>query len=307
MDPKEILILEKGPNLIEAIRKFYPAKKMTVANYKNLPTETFGHLSTFPDLTKDETLVYFDELIEKYKLKIRLNAEVFKVVPRDRKISILVGHEEITSDHVGIGIGILGRPKKPTFKLPGKLRKDLLFDITSQPIENCKVLVVGGGDTSSEYCQVLVEENNQVVLCYRGDHFHRMMDSNREKAEKLKADGRLEIRLQTEVKEILEVDGKAKVHFVNNKEYPAENFDKVIFSIGGTTPLNFLRTIGIDCPDNWPKCGEAGETNVPGVYLLGDLVTGKSGGSIILCYNSSYSTAKKVMAQVTAEQTQAAN
>src|SRR4051812_38529959 len=82
VSPKEILVLEKGPHSIDAIRKFYPDKKMTIANYKGLPTETLGHIPVFPDLTKAETIVYFDELIKKYALEVRFNSECFRVSPK---------------------------------------------------------------------------------------------------------------------------------------------------------------------------------------------------------------------------------
>src|SRR5665213_57333 len=70
LDFKKVLVLEKGPVPIEAIRKFYPEKKMTIANYKGLPTVTEGHIPVFPDLTKAQTLTYFDDLIKKYNVQM---------------------------------------------------------------------------------------------------------------------------------------------------------------------------------------------------------------------------------------------
>jgi thioredoxin reductase (NADPH) len=294
--PEDVLVLEKGAVAIEAIRKFYPEKKMTIANYKGLPTQTLGHLEIFPDLTKAQTLDYFDDLIKKYNVQMQYNAEASKVLKRGSHFEILIGHDIVTADFVGIGIGILGRPNKPTHKLPGSLRSHLLYDITSQQVEGMKVLVVGGGDTSSEYCQVLVEEKNEVTLAYRGNRFARMMQQNSSAVETLKAHGKLRVWLECSVKEIADKDSKPHVIFENEK-FASEVFDKVIFSIGGTTPVNFLKTIGVEFDGDWPKFGPSGETNVSGLYLIGDLVAGKLGGSIITAYNSSFRSAKHLLGQ----------
>jgi len=286
----DALVLEKGAVPIEAIRRFYPEKKMTIANYKGLATETKGHIPTFPDLTKAQTIVYFDDLIQKYGLSLRLKSEVFKILKDDQVFRVLVGQEEVTADFVFIGIGILGRPNKPAYKLPNTLRDQILYDLTSQKVEKLKVLVVGGGDTSSEYCQVLVEVGNEVTLAYRGDKFERMMDQNRLAAERLQASGRLRILRSCEIKEVADDTGKPKVVFADEAKFPAETFDKIVYSIGGTTPINFLKTCGIECEATWPKVGPSGETNIPGLYLIGDLAVGRQGGSIITAYNSAFRT-----------------
>ncbi|MDB5036912.1 MAG: hypothetical protein JWQ35_440 [Bacteriovoracaceae bacterium] len=295
---KDILVLEKGSVPIDAIRKFYPEKKMTIANYKGLPTETHGHIPVFSDLTKAETLTYYDELIKKYNIQMEYNSEVSKVIKKSSSFEILVGHDIITADFVAIGIGILGRPNKPTYKIPNTLRQNILYDITSQKVEKMKVLVIGGGDTSSEYCQVLVEEKNQVTLAYRGEAFGRMMKSNSLAVERLQSTELLKVWLKCEIKEIQDQGGRPHVLFVDESKYQMDFFDKVIFSIGGTTPVNFLKTIGVEFSGDWPKVGPNGDTNVPNLYLIGDLVAGKTGGSIIYAYNSAFRSATAIVASL---------
>lgn len=291
----EVVVFEKGPNSIEAIRRFYPDKKMTIANYKNLPTETKGHISVFKDLTKTETITYFDEMISKYKINYQTKSEVSKITKTSDGFKLLVNQTEVESKFVVIAIGILGRPNKPDYKLPNSLRDHLLFDMTSQKVEGKKVLVVGGGDTSAEYCQYLLQDGNQVTMAYRGSAFNRIMDSNLTAIQKLEADNKLLIQMECEIESVEDFNGQPKVVYKNSQKYPAEVFDKIIFAIGGTTPLNFLKTAGVHCENNWPVIGENGETNIKGLYIIGDLKSGKTGGSIILCYNSAFSTAKAII------------
>ena len=288
LSPQDVLILEKGESCADAIRKFYPDKKMTLANYKGLPTVTHGHLPVFPDLTKPQTLSYFEELITRYKLQVRYKAEAFKVSSEAGVLKTLVGQQILSSDVVCIGIGILGRPNKPSYKIPTNLRNAVLFDITSQKLEGQKILVVGGGDTSSEYCQVLAEDRNDVTLVCRGNDLSRMMEINQKALMKLVDAKRARLCLGVETIGIEEVEGRPKVLFKDEGKMPHEIFDRVVFAIGGTTPINFLRTAGVDCKNDWPVYSESGSTNIQNLYLIGDLVAGKTGGSIITAYNSAF-------------------
>jgi len=89
-------------------------------------------------------------------------------------------------------------------------------------------------------------------------------------------------------------------HSVYNRvlpEFPIRTFDRVIYALGGTTPTNFLRTLGIDFNDQGPIFDEAGATNVTGLYLIGDLVVGRKGGSIITAFNSAVHAMKRICVQ----------
>lgn len=68
----------------------------------------------------------------------------------------------------------------------------------------------------------------------------------------------------------------------------------MIFALGGTTPTNFLHTPGITFNGDGPVFDEAGATNVAGLYLIGDLVVGKKGGSIITAFNSAVRAMKSI-------------
>ena len=76
IDPSQILILEKGPTHNSAIRQLYPEKKLTTANYKGFAARCEGLLCV-RDMTKPETLQFFDQIISDYQINIHFNAEVF--------------------------------------------------------------------------------------------------------------------------------------------------------------------------------------------------------------------------------------
>ncbi len=79
--------------------------------------------------------------------------------------------------------------------------------------------------------------------------------------------------------------GRPRVVF-KEESYPPQTFDSTVYALGGTTPVNFLRALGVLFENGMPKTDRAGETNVPGLFLIGDLTVGKTGESIITAFNS---------------------
>lgn len=79
-------------------------------------------------------------------------------------------------------------------------------------------------------------------------------------------------------------------------QYAPRTFDRVVYELGGTTPTNFLRMLGIKFDDEGPVFNENGETDVDGLFLIGDLVVGKTGGSIITAFNSAVRAMRSICA-----------
>ena len=285
--PARLLILERGEAHSFSIRKFYPDAKLVTANYKGLAAVCTGVLC-LTDASKGETLTYLDRAIESNGLEVHYNEAVGAIRPRDGFFLVETPAGTYRSKTCAIAIGILGRPRKPDWPMPSALKDRITFDVTSKSLRDLAVLVVGGGDSASEYAQFLVQENCRVVLSYRGGSFPRMNDINRDSLEALERQGRVLVLRGTNVARVENDGGRARVHFaedVDGKPGP-ETFDHVVLALGGTTPENFLKTIGIDFDGAVPVLREGYETSIPGLFLVGDLTAGKTGGSIISAFNS---------------------
>jgi thioredoxin reductase (NADPH) len=189
---------------------------------------------------------------------------------------------------------MMGKPNKPDWKIPADLRKDVVFDITSQKIEDSHVLVVGGGDSASEYAQYLVQEGNNVSFSYRKTEFLRMNDINRDSLTELNKRGEVPFLLGSNIIGVERGEKKAvKVNFIED-EYEGQEFDKVVLALGGSTPKNFLALLNIEFNGDDPAMKEGFETSIPGLFLIGDLSAGRKGGSIISAFNSSHDAMKKI-------------
>jgi len=248
-------------------------------------------------MTKPETLQFFDQIISDYQINIHFNAEVFGMRrPEEGKARFLVESSQgvYESKVLACAIGIFGRPNKPKeYRLPPSLKERLLFDMTSFKIQNEDVLVVGGGDTAAEYVQYLRPQGNRVALSYRKADFTRLNQQNHDALLAMEQRGEVEIIRNSNIKEIEDEAGRPRISFVE-VEQPARLFDRVIFALGGSTPTNFLHTLGIAFNGDGAMFDEAGTTNVPGLYLIGDLVVGKKGGSIVTAFNSAVRAMKSI-------------
>lgn len=287
MPSEQVLVLEKGPMHSWAIRKFYPASKVVLANYKGIEAVCKGVLC-ISDMSKDQTLTYIDRAIEQYQINVHYDEAVTAIRPLPGTgFAVETSQARYETRRCVIAIDILDKPNKPDYRIPGTLNKRIHYDLNSPELQNQDCLVVGGGDTASEYCQYLVERGNRVTLSYRRTEFSRLNTINHQSLMALEERGQVTILRGSNIKELQ--DGQATnkhvVVLFEEAAFPSQGFDHVIYALGGTTPTNFLKSVGIAFDGDAPVVKEGYETSLPGLYLIGDLSAGRKGGSINLAFN----------------------
>lgn len=288
-----IVVLEKAEAHSWIVRKYYPAAKPVLANYKGIEARCEGVLC-IPDLTREETLSYLDRAIRDSGVEVRYHEEVHGIAREpDGRLRVESASGVYRARVVVIAIGILGRPRKPSYPIPRGIQEKVHFDVTTEAIRSAEVLVVGGGDTAGEYCQFLVQEGNRVVLSYRGSELARLNPINRESVRALERQGKLRILFDSNIDGLEAAGEKIRVRFREAALAPLA-VDRVIYALGGTTPENFLRSVGIEFDGPSPRLTKSFATSVPGLYLAGDLTAGKKGGSIILAFNSSAAAMRQI-------------
>lgn len=289
----KILILEKAEEHSFTIKKFYPDSKLVTANYKGMEAKCLG-VMCISDSSKEETISYLDKAIIENNLKVNYNETVFKTNKNeDETFTVFTNKGEYNSKIVVVAIGILSKPNKPEYKLPVSLKDKILFDITEKDIRNSKVLVVGGGDSAAEYCQYLVQNGNEVTLSYRRYDFTRMNNINKESILALEKQKKLNILRGSNIIEVKDKNGKPEVTFKESHLLPL-TFDYIVYALGGTTPKYFLKSIGIEFNGEQPMIKDKFETNIPGLFLVGDLSAGPKGGSINWAFNSARLAMQKI-------------
>jgi len=301
VDNKKIIILEKSDAHNETVRKFYKHGKRVDVDWNGIKAEFHGHLS-FEQGSKEEYIKQFDDIIEKYDLKVVYNHHVYAVEKKGDLFEIGADKElgVIQAKKVVVGIGVMGKPNRPSYKFPPKLRKQLNFNLDK--VENGeKVMIVGGGDTAGEYAYGLVDMNMdcEVHLNYRRAEISRMNPVNKEITERYISEGKIVSKLGVDVDgvEVAEIDGKVKIQ-VNFKDGSTEIYDRVVYALGGTTPRDFLENCGIKYDEEkWEAVHnpETLETNIKNMYVVGDVVKGAQ--SIAVAINHGYYAAQNILSK----------
>ena len=123
------------------------------------------------------------------------------------------------------------------------------------------------------------------MLVYRKTEFSRLNKLNENLLYKYYGEEKLRLRMNCDIENLENEDGKVKVQF--NDGYSVL-YDRIIYAIGGTTPVDFLKSCGVDVDENGkPIFNEHYETSNKDVYVAGDIAM-MSGGSIAIALNHGY-------------------
>ena len=282
---RDILILEKDENHNSTIRKYYKDQKRVDVDWKGQKVELDGNIY-FIDGTKESTLDFFDEILKNHSVTLKTHVEVQSIEKQeDGSFEVFMAGESVHGKNVVVTIGRMGKPNKPSYKIPPSIRKKVGYTLDGCG-EGEKVLVVGGGDSAVEYA-VDLSEKNEVSICYRRETFRRANPTNQENIANAIIEKKVTPILGKNITALEDDEGRVKVIFT---EIEPQSFDRVIYAIGGTTPSAFLASSGIKELDGKPVHDENYETNIKGLFVAGD-ITQESGGSIALGLNHGYAIA----------------
>jgi thioredoxin reductase (NADPH) len=278
---KKVLMIEKMDNHSHTIRKFYKDNKRVDKDWQGQDVELEGNVE-FVDGTKESTLDYFDKLLDDEIIDTRFNCAVEKVYKEEGIFHVTSGCGEDRAHNIVVCIGRMGKPNKPSYKIPASLRTQVNFNL-----DKCgngeHILIVGGGDTAVEYACEL-SKTNEVTLNYRRDSLTRPNPTNQEMIFNYADDEALTLKLGIDIESLESEKGQIKVNFTDG----AALFDRIIYAIGGTTPSDFLKCclVSLDGAGE-PIFDENYETETAGMYVAGDIVF-NSGGSIAIALNHGY-------------------
>ena len=279
---KSILMIEKGENHSQTIRKFYKDNKRVDKNYKGQEVELNGTID-FRDGTKESTLNYFDALLDTGEIDTAFNSEVESITKVEGEFHIVTSKAGYRAKNVIVAIGTMGKPNKPDYNLPMSLKERINFNL-DKCSQGEKLLIVGGGNSAIEYAIELSKTNN-VTLNYRRESFNRLNEINLQMIHEYNGQEKLRLRMGMDIVSVENENGLVKVNF-SDGYYTI--YDRLVYAIGGTTPVDFLKKCGISIDsEGKPEFDENFETHTKGLYIAGDIAV-KSGGSIAIALNHAY-------------------
>ena len=209
---QHIMMIEKGDNHSQTIRKFYKDNKRVDKNYKGQEIELHGNID-FRDGTKESTLNYFDSLLDKGEIDSAFNSEVESITKEGDEFHIVTTKAGYRSKYVIVAIGTMGKPNKPDYTLPLSLKERVNFNL-DKCSQGEKLLIVGGGNSAIEYAIELSKTNN-VTVNYRRDTFSRLNDINLSMIHEYNGEEILRLRLGMDIVSIENENGFVKVKFTD--------------------------------------------------------------------------------------------
>lgn len=217
----------------------YPRGKVVMTAPAELPL--LGKVR-FTNTSKEELLKFWQEAERRFQLEFKYHERVVGIEPAgDGGHVVRTPKGQYRTASVLLAIGRRGTPRK--LGVPGEdLPKVVYRLVDAEQYRGQSVLVVGGGDSALEAAASAAEAGaRHVVLSYRGDAFSRAKARNRERVERARAAGILEVLLGSNLRRIetqsVTLDQKGSLRRLAN--------DAVIINAGGELPDDFLRTAGI--------------------------------------------------------------
>lgn len=217
----------------------FPRKKIVMTSPMDIPL--YGKVKLY-ETSKQELLDLWNAVLGKNEIVIKENSKVESIVYKDLRFEIeTTSKEKFTSKKVILSIGRRGTPRK--LNIPGEMTSKVAYRLLEpELIENKKVVVVGGGDSAIETALLLAEQN-QVTLSYRGETFGRLKPGNNVKIKEAISLNQIDVRFNTNLKSI-EEENVTIFDSKTENEYKLENELVYIFA-GGELPTQFLEKAGI--------------------------------------------------------------
>jgi len=184
------------------------------------------------------------------------------------------------------GLGSFEPRKPPISNIADYEDKGVEYIIRDPEIyRDKKVVIAGGGDSALDWSIFLADVASEVTLVHRRNEFRGSLDSV-DKVQELKDAGKINLITPAEVKEIHGDHHVTGVSLIKNKEDKIHlETDHFIPLFGLSPKLGPIANWGLEIEKNAIKVNNAldYQTNIPGIYAIGDVNTYPGKLKLILC------------------------
>jgi len=217
----------------------FPRKKIVMTSPMDIPL--YGKIR-LRETSKTELLTLWNDVLGKNEIVIREQSKVESIVFQEKRFVIETSTKDrFTARKVLLSIGRRGTPRK--LNIPGEMSEKVAYRLLEpELISNKKIVVVGGGDSAIETALLLADQN-QVTLSYRGESFARIKVGNNQRIKEAISLQQIDVRFSTNLKSI--EDDKVIIVDLPSGEVTDLANDLVYIFAGGELPTQFLEKAGI--------------------------------------------------------------
>jgi thioredoxin reductase (NADPH) len=183
------------------------------------------------------------------------------------------------------GLGTF-EPRKPLIDGIEKYEEKGVEYFVKDPelFRNKRIVIAGGGDSALDWSIFLADVASQVTLVHRRNEFRGALDSV-EKVQELKYSGKINLITPAEVVAIQGEGHLQAITLENEGVQQVLETDYFIPLFGLTPKLGAIANWGLEIEKNAIKVDNAldYQTNIPGIYAIGDVNTYPGKLKLILC------------------------
>lgn len=254
------------------------------------PKKPIYDIPGFPDVLAGDLVDNLMKQIEPFEPSFTLGERAETIEKLDDGTFIVTTNKG-TKHHAPIvaiagGLGSF-EPRKPQLEEISKYEDNGVEYIIKDPevYRDKKVVIAGGGDSALDWSIFLTDVASEVTLVHRRNEFRGALDSV-EKVQELKNLGRINLITPAEIKGILGEDHVTGVVVEKKGEDPfIIDTDHFIPLFGLSPKLGPIGNWGLEIEKNAIKVDNTldYQTNIPGIYAIGDVNTYPGKLKLILC------------------------
>ncbi|WP_299679368.1 NAD(P)/FAD-dependent oxidoreductase [uncultured Dokdonia sp.] len=254
------------------------------------PKKPIYDIPGFPDVLAGDLVDNLMKQIEPFEPSFTLG-ERAETITKLEDGSFIVTTNKGTKHHAPIvaiagGLGSF-EPRKPQLEELSKFEDNGVEYIIKDPevYRDKRVVIAGGGDSALDWSIFLADVASEVTLIHRRNEFRGALDSV-EKVQELKNLGKINLITPAEVKGILGEEQVTGVAVEKKGEDPfIVDTDHFIPLFGLSPKLGPIGDWGLEIEKNAIKVDNTldYQTNIPGIYAIGDVNTYPGKLKLILC------------------------
>ncbi|GIZ15837.1 NAD(P)/FAD-dependent oxidoreductase [Capnocytophaga catalasegens] len=253
------------------------------------PKKPIFDIPGYPSVGAGELVDNLMEQIKQFQPEFTLSETAEKIDKLDENTFVVTTNKgtQIKGKAVAIagGLGTF-EPRKPEIENISEYEEKGVEYFIKNPeqFKNKNIVIAGGGDSALDWSIFLANVAKSVTLVHRRNEFRGALDSV-EKVQKLKNEGKINLITPAEV---IGITGNGKVEAVileqeGKKQTLSTDFFIPLFGL--VPKLGSIATWGLEIEKNAIKVNNAldYQTNIPGIYAIGDVNTYPGKLKLILC------------------------
>lgn len=256
------------------------------------PKKPIYDIPGFPEIAAQDLTDNLMEQIKHFQPGFTLG-ERAETLEKQEDGSFIVTTNKGTQHHAKViaiagGLGSFEPRKPPIANITEFEDKGVSYMIREpEDLRDKKVVLAGGGDSALDWAIELADIVAELTLVHRRKEFRGAKDSV-EKVKKLKQQNKINLITPAEIKEV-NGNGRLQSVLIRKKDQPAEEVslhtDYFIPLFGLSPKLGPIADWGLEIQKNAIKVDNTldYQTNIPGIYAIGDINTYPGKLKLILC------------------------